>query len=204
MSGEVVSNIKKRWYYRWTESDQDVAPIVETIEHQHHVQEHRDDDELGNCETTIATASCENEHDLNERTRIRITRLQFQCHFCQKWLSSKQSLEKHSMGIHRRHSLPSVVKEQEEQLHVCNTCNRKFKYKRGLQRHVNSDPEHVKTLGRYWRGEHLCDVCGNMFLHKGNLQRHVKRYHKRSDRSSASASASVITREASLVADKDF
>uniref|UniRef100_A0A2M4BIH1 Putative transcription factor grauzone n=1 Tax=Anopheles marajoara TaxID=58244 RepID=A0A2M4BIH1_9DIPT len=122
----------------------------------------------------------------------------FQCHVCQKMLTSQQTLRSHLKNhlpeekrplkcryCPRRFSYTSVlathlathrVSPAPSKAHVCDHCNRAYRTARGLQDHVakqHSNPGNQQPSNGVQSGNHVCHICQKQFACRSNLGYHM-------------------------------
>ena len=56
-------------------------------------------------------------------------------------------------------------------IHQCESCDKRFKYKRHLSYHIKT--AHLENTSLY-----QCDVCTKNFNNKSNLEKHVRTVHE--------------------------
>lgn len=118
----------------------------------------------------ISTKKCIKVNEVS----IRISRIDLNnCHKCDKYFCNKDALKQHicrksfmCKSKKKKHS--TVQKVHKIQNKKCNQCEKSYKNRYNLQRHIKHTHEGLK---------YKCELCQKMFSEPANLKRHIMCVH---------------------------
>ena len=99
------------------------------------------------------------EHEVIEKNSTTSVQTNFKCDLCGKNLTALRSLKRHCQIVHEGKIQNPVT---------CTPCEKTFKTKQGLQKHVSTIHKNIKFK---------CNLCKKNFTRKQGLSDHTKRMH---------------------------
>ncbi len=118
----------------------------------------------------------------------KINEKMFVCNLCNYETKSTQHYEKHLKTQKHKTISENIHVESDEYSFVCPRCNRMFKWKHNVIRHLNikkkciETPKVIVVEARPKQAKNMCVFCNNIYYDKSTLNRHLKICKKKNEK----------------------